>query len=319
MMRYVIKRVLVVVPIVLASIFVLFVLLYALPTSNIRQMPIHGDGDALDAVFAFVDAGENFATKYIRYCYNLFFHFDFGRSSATRLRLSSMLPRYTRTTLTVLASGVGATMLIGIPVGAYTAVHKNSKRDRILNVVTLVFSSIPNYAMALMIALTLVSYLGLLPMMSRYSSPASYIMPTLTIALGGISLIVRMTRASMLEVLQQPYITALRAKGLRGASIVYRHALKNAFVTVASVLGSFISQMIGGTFVVEHFFNMPGLGLYMLRSVGFRDHFEILACTVVMTILLATTNIAADILHAFVNPQIRLRYTKTSVPQGAAE
>ena len=310
MLKYVLKRILIIIPIVLAVIFVLFILIDALPGSNIRQAPIHNNGDALDSVFAFFNAGENLFTRYARYCYNVFFHFDFGQSAATRVSLTGEISRHTRVTLAILAGGAGAATFFGIPIGAYAAVHKNGKRDRIINIVTLIFSAIPNYALALVIALIFVMYLGLLPMMGRYTSPVSYIMPTLTLALGGISLLARMTRASMLEELRQPYIIALRSKGLKKENVVYRHALKNAAVTVISVLGGFFSQLICGTFVVEHFFNIPGIGLYMLRAVGLRDHLEILGCTVTMAVILAAINVATDVLYAFVNPQIRLRYAK---------
>ena len=311
MLSFLIKRVLLIIVIVMVIILVMFILMYNLPGSSLRFMRISRNGDTLDRIFTFFNASPNFFTQYIRYCYNIFIRFDLGFSANTNYRLLGELSYRVKNTLTVLACGVGATFIIGIPLGVYSAVHKDSKRDRIINTLTLFLSAIPTFAMAMMVVLSLAVYLRILPVIASYRSPIAYIMPTITISLGGIALIARTTRTSMIEVLDQQFITALRSKGLRERDVVYRHAFKNALVPVISVVGGFIAQMFCGTFVVEQFFNVPGLGSYMLRSVGQRDHFEILGCTVIIAIFLAATNILADIVYAIINPQIRLRYTKT--------
>ena len=311
MLSFLIKRLLLIVVIVFVIILIMFILLYSLPGSNLRYMRIEGKGDWLDSVYAYFNAGDNLFTKYIRYCYNIFVHFELGSTTGTNLRMSREMSYRVSNTIRILGCGAGATFLIGIPLGAYTAVHKDSKRDRIINTVTLFFSAIPTFALAMVVALVLAVYWRVVPVISSYMDPIAYVMPTITISMGGIALVARTTRTSMLEVLEQPFITALRSKGLRERNVVYIHAFKNALVPVVSVIGGLIAQMLCGTFVVEQFFNIPGLGSYMLRSVTQRDHYEMLACTVVVAILLATTNIVADIVYAFINPQIRLRYVKT--------
>jgi len=312
MIRYLVKRVLLIFLIVLCVTFILFVLMYSLAASRIRLMPTYGGGDTLDAILGFINAGDNIVTKYVRYCYNLLFHLDFGRASSTGYYVTAELGVRTGTTLILLACSAAATFVIGIPAGIYAAMRKDGLWDRVINVTSLLLASIPNYSLALIIALVFVLYLGILPMSSMLLTPASFIMPTLVIALGGISSIARMTRSSMVDVLEQPYITALRSKGLKERRVIFRHALKNALVPVISVLGGFISQLLCGAFVAEHFFNLRGLGSYMLRSAGMRDHYEILGCTVIMTVILAALNIAADVLYAVVNPQIRRRYAKAT-------
>ena len=311
MLSFIIKRILLIVVIVLVIILIMFVLMYNLPGSSLRFMPIHGRGDLLDSIYSALNVKSNIISQYFRYCYNVLLRFELGFTAGTNYRLARELSYRVRNTLTILAFGVGATFVFGIPLGVYTAVKKNSKRDRIINALTLFFSAIPTYAMAMMVVLTLAVYWRVLPVIISYRSPTAYIMPTITISFGGIALIARTTRTSMLEVLDQQFITALRSKGLKERSVVYKHAFKNALVPVVSVIGGFIAQMFCGTFVVEQFFNVPGLGSYMLRSVSQRDHLEILGCTVVVAIFLATTNIMADILYAFINPQIRLRYAKS--------
>ena len=311
MIRYVLKRVLLIPPALMLTILAVYILLYILPTSSIRAMPIYAGGDSLDSVFARFNASTNLMTQYLRYCYNIVFRFDFGKSFAG-VELTSSLTSYARNTLVIILSCIWATFIAGVPLGVYAATHNNSAASRIITVVSLLLSAIPTYAMALMVALVLVLYLGILPMANLVVVPKSFIMPTLTIALCGMSSIARMTRVSMLEVLGQPFITALRARGLSEAAILYRHSLKNALIPIVAELGRFCSYLLCGAFVVEHFFNVPGLGYFMLRSVGERRHVEILGCTVVMSFFVILINVMFDILYAVINPKIRLRYTTRS-------
>lgn len=310
MVRYLIKRILMIIPIVFAVLLILFLLLYYIPASRIGMMPIYR-GDALDSVFRYFNAERNLITQYIRYCYNIITGFNFGTTGTSSRWLAIELGYRTRNTLLLLLTGVGATVLVGIPVGVLCAVWKDSPGDRIMNIITLFLSSIPAFAVAMALTLVLCVYWRVLPLIPYYTELIAFLLPSLVIAFGGISSIVRMTRTSILEVLDQPYITALNSKGLRKNSVIWRHALKNALVPVISTLGVLISQLLCWTLVVEYFFNVPGLGTLMLKSVVERDHISILACTVVMTAILCSTNTAADILYSFVNPRIRLRYAKT--------
>jgi peptide/nickel transport system permease protein len=306
--RYIIKRTLLIIPAVLVILFILFALIYFLPASRMMMMPISHGGDALDAFFSAIKASDNFFTKFVRYIYNIIVYQDFGRSTATRAGLISDISYRIRNTLFLLLSGVGVTMLTGIPIGIYAALRKGRAGDRVVSVISLFLSAIPPYSIAMILALVVCVSLRLLPILQSYTSPAAYILPAVTIALGGIASVARMARSSMLEVLEQPYITTLRAKGLGERSVVLKHALKNALLPIISTLGGFIAQLLCGTLVVEHFFSVPGLGSFMLNSLSFRDHFEILGCAVILTIILMCMNLTSDILYAFVNPKIRVRY-----------
>ena len=297
------------IPIFLGVTLILFALLYMLVGSSIRHMPSYGGGDALDSFFAYLNAGNSFITRYIRYCYNILTKFDFGRSGYTKLYVTFELRYRIRNTLLLLLSGVGATLIVGIPAGVYAAVHKDGKRDRIINIITMFFSSIPSYSIAIVIVLLLAVYWRLLPVISSYNSPQAFIMPTLTVSIGGIASVIRMTRTSMLEELEKPYITALRAKGLKENSVVYRHALKNAMVPIVSTISTLISQLLFGTIVVEYFFNVPGIGTLMLRGVEMRDDTSILGCAVVLAVFITILNIVTDVLYMNVNPQIKVRYS----------
>jgi peptide/nickel transport system permease protein len=311
MTKYIIKRVLMTIPIVLAVILVVYLLLYALPGSTIRFMSIHGDGDALDSLYYYFNLRANLFTRYIRYCYDVFVNLDFGRAGEVPLRVAQELGYRTRNTLFILLSGVGVTAAVGIPLGVVAALRKNRVTDRIF--IALVFSSVPVYVVALLLTIILVVRLRLVPLFSiDYRSPTAFFLPALTIMLGGVSAIARMTRASMIEVLQQPYITTLRAKGLKENEVIWIHALRNAMIPTVSVLGGLVAQLLFGTLVVENFFMVPGLGSLMLSSVFARNHFVVLGCTVIITVILLIVNTLSDILNAFLNPQIRKQYIRPS-------
>ena len=312
MIRYIVKRALLIIPAVLVILFILFTLTYSLPASRISMMPVHHGGDALDAFFTAIKAPDNFLTKFIRYIFNIVAYQDFGRSTATNIGLMSSMSYRIRNTLFLLLSGVGVTMIIGIPTGIYAALHKERAGDRFVRVISLFLSAIPPIFDCHDTSACILCFLRLLPLIPSYTEPVAYILPAVTIALGGIASVARMARSSMLEVLEQPYITALRSKGLAERSVVLKHALKNALLPIISTLGGYIAQLLCGTLVVENFFNVPGLGSFMLDSVGSRDHFGILGCAVILIFVLMCLNLASDILYAFVNPKIRLRYAGRS-------
>jgi peptide/nickel transport system permease protein len=272
------------------------------------MMPIYHGGDALDSFFSAIKAPDNFFAKFVRYIYNIIAYQDFGRSTATKAGLISDISYRIQNTLFLLLSGVGVTMIIGIPTGIYAALRKGRAGDRAVSAVSLFLSSIPPYSIAMILTLIICVSLRWLPILSNYTTPQAYILPAATIAIGGIASVARMARSSMLEVLEQPYITTLRSKGLGERSVILKHALKNALLPIISTLGGFIAQLLCGTLVVEHFFNVPGLGSFMLSSLSFRDHFEILGSAVILTIILMCMNLVSDILYAVVNPKIRLRY-----------
>lgn len=307
MMRYLTIRFLTIILTVLCVIFILFALLYILPGSYIRMMPIYGGGDALDSVYSALNVTDSLFTKYIRYCYDVCFHFSFASSATT---VHHLLGSRVLTTLLILASGLVATLIVGIPAGVYLAIRNNKTADHILSVVLQLLSSLPSYITSIVVLLIFASYLRIIPVTIYPRNALSYFMPTLTITIGGASSVARMTKANLLDVLGQPYIIALQAKGLQRKSIIYRHALKNALIPIVSYLRGFSAQLICGTLVVERFFSLRGAGTFLLNAVSSRNHFEILACTVILTVVLSLMNVAADVFTAIINPFVRLRYRK---------
>ena len=311
MLQYFTKRALMIIPIILGVILLIFLLMYNLPSSSLSRMTAYGDGDALDRFFEFTGLGDNFVTKYIRYCYNVFVHFDFGRDARAIKGIGSEILFRFRQTATLAGLSITVTLIVGVSLGIYAAIHKNGWQDNILTFISLLFSSIPSHCIALFYIVLFVVLIPLVPLLG-YTRPINYVLPTLTLASSGIATVARMTRASMLEVLDQPYITALRSKGLKERIVVYRHALKNSLVPIISVMGGLISQLLCGALVVEYFFTIPGIGSYLLGAVSSRAHYTILACSVVLSVILSVITLLSDMLYALVDPKIRLQYIQKS-------
>ena len=311
MTQYVIKRVLILIPVMLGVIFILFALMYNLMGSSMKFMPIDGGGDALDSFFSFFNIEGNFISRYLRYCYNVFVHFEFGVSSTSSRPVLNSLPLRVQLTATLTFLSAGITFLVGIPLGIYSAMRKNRWQDNSISFITMLLSSIPNYCLAMVLCVFFALRLRVLPLFG-FQSPIHFFIPVSTLAVTGIASLIRITRTSMLEVFDEQYITALRSKGLKERMVIFRHALKNAMVPVVSVLGTIVAQLLCGSLVIENFFSIPGLGAYMLKSVGSRDHFALLGCTVFLTAMLLIVSLVSDIVYAAVDPQIRQRYSRAS-------
>ena len=311
MTRYVVKRVLILIPVMLGVIFLLFTLMYNLLGSSMRFMPIDGGGDALDSFFSLVNMNANFFSRYLRYCYNAFIHFEFGVSSANSLPVMNALPMRIRFTATLTFVSAAVTFIIGIPLGIYSAMRKNRWQDNAVSFITMLLSAIPNYCLAMILCVFFAMRLRILPLFG-FQTPVHFILPIFALSVTGIASLIRITRASMLEIFDEQYITALRSKGLKERLVVFRHALKNAMVPIVSVIGNILAQLLCGSLVIENFFSIPGLGMYMLRSVSARDHFELLGCTVFLTAMLLVVSLFSDIAYAFLDPQIRQQYSGNS-------
>ena len=305
MTRYIIKRCIMIIPIVLGVIFCVFVMLYHLPGSSISRMPIYAYGDRLDFIFRSFDTGSSIWAQYLRYCYNVFIHFDFGLSRAFNVSNRVKL------TLILMSLGVAFALIIGVLSGIYTAIYHNKWQDHVIMFLTLLFSSIPSYCIALILCIIFVRILNVLPLFG-IDSPAHFILPTLTLSAGGIAMVTRTTRASFLGVLSQNFIIALHARGLKEQTVIYLHALKNALVPVASLLGTLTAQLLFNSFVAEYFFSIHGIGSLLLESVGSRNHLAVLCSSVILAMILSIIFLFTDLLYTLINPNLKLQYTKGS-------
>ncbi len=196
-------------------------------------------------------------------------------------------------------------LLIGVPVGVYSAFRHNRWQDHTVMLMAIVGVSVPSFILATL----LVYYFGLklqwLPA-AGWGSVQQIVLPVLALSGFSLAFITRLTRASMLDVMGQDYIRTAQAKGVAQGVILFRHALKNAVLPVVTYLGPLIAAVFTGSFVVEKIFNIPGLGQFFVTSVANRDYTVILGVTVFYGTLLVTMNILVDLVYMFLDPRIVL-------------
>ena len=311
MVKYFVKRLLVSIPILFGIILVIFLLLNFIPGSNSNNFASYDGGDALDRFFEKFDIEDGLFSRYVRYCYNIIVKHDFNPVDNESAKVGQSLAFRLETTLTLTLLASLAAFFVGIPLGIYTALHRGKWQDHFVSSVFMVFSSIPSYCLTIFLVIFFSLWLQLLPA-TGLSSGAGYIMPTIVLSIGGISLLARMTRSAIVEVLDHQYITALQAKGLKRRDIIYKHILKNSLTPIISTINNLVAQMFCSTLVVENFFAVAGIGSYLVNAVSNRNQHVILGCVIVIAALLMLLSIVSDILCMLVNPKMRSKYGKTA-------
>ena len=196
-------------------------------------------------------------------------------------------------------------ILVGIPLGSIAAYHRGKNLDSFLRVLTTLGISVPSFVVATSLMILFGVTWQLLPIVGL-TSWLSYILPCFSLGFYPMCYIARLTRSSMLDVINQEYIRTARAKGVPAWLIVFKHALRNSLIPVMSYLGPLTAYTLTGGFVVESVFNIPGLGRYFIQSILNRDYPIIMGTTIFLAALLIFMNLIVDILYKFVDPRVDL-------------
>ncbi|OIO91141.1 MAG: peptide ABC transporter permease [Anaerolineae bacterium CG2_30_64_16] len=239
---------------------------------------------------------------------------DPGISQRTNKPVAPTLARRLRNSFTLAGIAFLIIMPLALLFGILAGLQEGSRMDRVISVLSLITTSVPEFASGVFLILVFAFWLKLLPGAAVYASdiapwkdPKLLILPVLTLTLVEIGYVTRMTRASMIEVMNAPYIRTAYLKGLPYWRIVFKHAVRNALMAPITVIMLHVNWLVGGIVVVESVFGYPGLGLYLLDSALFKDINAIEAGAMVMVALAVGTQLIADILYTFLNP--RIRYT----------
>ncbi|MGI8424900.1 MAG: ABC transporter permease [Chloroflexota bacterium] len=196
-------------------------------------------------------------------------------------------------------------VLIGIPLGVVAALNHNRIVDYASLFGATIFVSTPSFVVAIFLMLVFGLWLHWLPIVARsWHEPRAWILPAFCLGVGQAAFLTRLTRATMLEVLRQDYIRTARAKGLRDRVVMLRHALRNAMIPVATVLGPALAGLITGTFFIETMFSFPGMGRLFVQSIGQRDYSMIMGTTLIFAFMIALANLAVDLIYGWLDPRI---------------
>ena len=195
-------------------------------------------------------------------------------------------------------------LFIGVILGSFAALRRNSVLDRIIMVITTAFVSMPSFIMGSLLLIAFAIKLHVFP--ANGASHGGLVLPIITLMLYPMAYITRLTRSSMLDVLGQDYIRTAKAKGVSGGRIIFGHALKNALIPVITYFGPMLAYIVTGSLVVEQIFAVPGIGRAYVSSITNRDYTMIMGTTIVLASLIVIMNLVSDILYKVVDPRITL-------------
>lgn len=307
MYKFVARRLVLILPLFLVASALLFSLLWLMPGDPAKIMAGPQAGPELVAQIRHdIKLDRPPYMVYFEWLGGVF-HGDLGRSWTLELRrpVSDMiLERLPRTIELGIATFL-ISIAIGIPLGIIAALKRQTKVDYTCMGIALFGVSIPNFWQALMAILIIGIWLGWTPALGGGLGPEYLILPALTLGTAMSGTVSRLTRSTMLDVLSQDYIRAARAKGLRERTVIYTHALKNAFIPVATLLFMRLPWIFGGSIIIETIFGWPGIGWLMISAIRASDFLVIQAVALMFVVLVMIANLLADISYAYLNPRIR--------------
>ena len=314
MLKYIFKRILMMIPVLLGVLFLVFTMNEISPGDPAAM--IAGDAASVEVVEQIrEDLGLNkpLPVRFFNYTKNLVLHGDLGTSYKTkRPVLDEVMDRLPTTILLSLTSAAFAVFL-SIPIGIISAIKQNTWIDNLLMVLALIGVAMPAFWQGLMPIILFSVKLGWFPSYG-FTTPAHWFMPVLTIGTGAMASLVRITRSSMLEVIRQDYIRTARAKGQTERKVIISHALRNSMIPIITAIAIQLGSMLGGAIVTETVFAIPGIGMLMIQSIKARDYPTIQGAVVVIAVMFSLLNLVVDIIYTFVDPRLKSIYqTKRKV------
>jgi len=304
---YILRKLLYSILILLGVITVTFCLMYVIPGDPARLMlGQRADIASIDAVRKQLGLDDPMYIQYGRFIFKAL-QGDLGRSySSNREVLKTIIQTFPATAL-LAVSALIISSLIGILIGVISAVKPYTLADNISMLVALFGISFPPFALGLIMALVFGAWLKWFPISGYINNGFAYlVLPMLTLALRPLSIIARLTRSSMLDVLGQDYVRTARAKGINEWKVIIKHALRNALNPVITTISAWLAALLGGTFFIEYIFNWPGIGLLAINSILSLD-FPMIQGTVLFTaVIFIIVNMVVDIIYAFLDPKVKL-------------
>ncbi|HSW36667.1 MAG TPA: nickel ABC transporter permease [Candidatus Limnocylindrales bacterium] len=303
MYGYVIRRLLLAVPVLIGVSILVFAMVRFIPGDPARAIAgVHASPEFIEQVRREMLLDEPLHIQYYVYMTNLL-RGNLGHSTFTRRPVSvELLERFPNTVMLTLAAMFVA-IIVGLSAGIISATKRYSVFDNASMLVALVGVAAPVFWLGVMFQLLFSVQLGWLPS-GGMGTARHIILPALTLGLATAALIARITRSSMLEVLRQDYITTARSKGLVERVVIYKHALKNAMIPVVTVIGLQFGTLLGGAVLTETVFSWPGIGRLMVDSILSRDYPVVQGAVLMIAVLFVLINLIVDVIYAFLDPRI---------------
>lgn len=309
MLKYIGKRLLWMLPVVLGISFILFTIMDLTPGDPARViLGEYASQEDVDALREEMGLKDNFFVRYGKYIVSAVTG-DLGQSYRTGVPVVEEIAARFPVTLKIAVMAMFIAVFIGIPVGIISAVRQYSFADIVATMSALAFTSIPAFWLGLLLILLLSVQLHLLPAIGS-DSWKHLIMPSVSLAAAQMATIMRMTRSTMLEVIRQDYIRTAKAKGAEPRRIIFHHAIKNALLPVITTVGLSISNLLGGALIIENVFGISGLGTLMVNSVKSKDAPMLIGSVMFAAVVAGLVNLSVDVLYTYIDPRIKAQFVK---------
>ncbi len=304
MIAYLIKRFLLAIPVLLLTALLVFSALHLAGGDPVMLLvPPNAPDSVREAVRVKLGLDQPLPVQFVKYMSHVL-RGDLGRSILSRRQVSELILEKLPVTAELGVASLALAYLLSIPLGAIAALNRNSFLDWSSMVVALIGVSMAGFWLGLILIYAFAVHFRWFPP-TGHASLKHLVLPTLALGLPRVGRIARITRSSLLEVIDQDYIRTARAKGLRERAVVLRHALRNALIPILSLMGLDLGYIIGGSVVIEHVFARPGIGDMMLRSIYSRDFPVLQGSMFVLALAIILGNIIADVAYVIVDPRIR--------------
>jgi peptide/nickel transport system permease protein len=312
LLRVVLARLLVLAPMLLALSMASFALVHVIPGDPaLVMMGGEGTTQAVEELRRQLGLDRPLHVRYLEWLGQIA-RGDLGQSLYNRTQVSEELLWRMPTTLALVTLALLFSIAIGVPAGLLSAAFRNSWIDHAARLLTLVSLSLPSFWLGLMLIILFSLWLDLLPIVGYEPITRGFwkaipflILPSLSLGTYLAALLTRLTRSSMLEVLNQDYVRTARAKGLRDRVVVMRHALRNALIPIVTVIGINVGILLGGSAVIETVFVLPGVGQLVVRSLYNRDLPVIQGLILYVAVVYVVINLVVDILYTYLDPRLR--------------
>lgn len=304
MRRYILRRIGMLVPVVIGVVTVVFLIVHIIPGDPVEIM-LGEQAQAVDKETLRRQMGldKPLHVQYLEFLSRLA-RGDLGRSLHTKRPVLESIARRLPATIELALAAMMIALVLSVPLGLIAAYKKDSAVDQGSMLFALLGISMPNFWLGPLLIIVFSLKLGWFPVSGR-GGLAHVVLPAFTLGTAMAAILTRMTRASMLDVIQSDYITAARAKGVSESRVVLKHAFRNALIPVVTIVGLQIGGLLAGSIITETIFAWPGIGRLVIQAINARDYPLVQGCVLVIALGYVLVNFLTDLLYGFIDPRIR--------------
>lgn len=308
MYRYIMRRLLLWIPVIIGVSFLIYFILDLAPGDIISMIAPDATSEQIEVLRHQYGYDRSVFYRYALYMKGVI-HGDLGTSFLTNKPVLDMFMQRLPATLKLSLGSIIVSIAISIPLGVFSAIRQGSLSDNVSMVLALIGLSMPNFWLGLLLIIAFSLNLGLFPSGGDVGLK-SIILPAITVGTGYTAILTRTTRSSMIDVIRQDYLRTARAKGASERTVIRKHAFRNALIPIVTIIGTQLANVLGGSVLTETVFAWPGVGRLIIDSVNQRDVPTVTGCIIMKTIIISMMLLVIDLLYAFIDPRIKAQFKK---------